>query len=81
MPVEQRVVEIIAETIGIAKNQIKMEDNLIDLVDDSIQLFELLIRFEKELGQKVKYDEIVNIEKVADIVKYAYLKGFVIVNA
>jgi acyl carrier protein len=72
MPIHDRVNKIISETLGIPQNTIKPSDKIIDLISDSIQLFELLIKFEKELGKKVSYEDISHIEKVEDIIKYAH---------
>ncbi len=73
---EQTVKKIISEVLKISEDKINLNDELGDLVSDSIQLFELLIRFEQELGEKVRYEDIADIESVGDIVKYATLKNF-----
>ena len=76
MTTEQKVFSIISEILGIPESNITKKDKLADIVNDSIQLFELLIRFEKELGEKIKYEDIVNIECVNDIIMHAYKKGY-----
>lgn len=76
MPVEKRVFQIVSLTLNVPETEIKSSDKLTDIVSDSIQLFELLIEFEKELGNKVNYDDIANIESVGDIIQYANHIGF-----
>ena len=77
MNVEKKVVNIISETLNIPEDKINSKDKLVDLVNDSIQLFELLIKFEEELGEKVSYDDISNIENVSDIINYAHKINFI----
>ncbi len=76
MSTEKIIMNIVSETLKIPENQVKPEDKLTDLVSDSIQLFELLMRFEKELGKKINYEDIANVESIADIIQYANKIGF-----
>lgn len=75
MPIEDRIRGIISQTLGITDKQVSAEDKLVDLVTDSIQLFELLIRLENEFQHKVKYEDIAHIEKVKDITEYIHRVG------
>lgn len=75
--IKEKVLSIVSLSLKIPKAEIKLEDELIALVKDSIQLFELLVSFEKELGRKVKYEEISKIEKVSDVIEYAKSIGYV----
>ncbi len=79
MNIEQKVISIISEVTHIPSEKITLENKLIDLVSDSIQLFELLITFEKELGEKVSYTDVAQIESVKDIVAYAYKKKLYVI--
>lgn len=72
MPINLKVIRIISETLNVPENKIRENDKLVELTQDSIQLFELLIRFEKELGRKVSYEDIADIERVGDVIQYAY---------
>jgi len=74
MTIEQNVLRIISEVLHIPPESIGIKDRLITVVQDSLQLFELLIRFEKELGEKIKYADIAKIETVEDIITYARAK-------
>lgn len=77
METQRKVFSITSEVLKIPTETIGLKSNLIDLVEDSIQLFELLIRFEKEIGQKISYEDIVSIETVEDIISFAHQKSFV----
>nr|AAM97305.1 acyl carrier protein [uncultured bacterium CSLC2] len=61
------IIEIIADTLQVPREQVREESKLIDLAKDSIALFELLIRLEKQFSHKVKYEDIAHIETVGDI--------------
>ena len=74
MPIEKRVLRIVSDTLKVPETRINTDDKLVSLVSYSIQLFELLIRFEKELGETIRYEDVAHIEKVSDIVEYATLR-------
>lgn len=67
---ENKVFRIIADTLGIKKERISLDSRIEELARDSIQLFELILAFEKEFRQKADYEDLINIETVGDIVKY-----------
>lgn len=62
--------DILNKTLGIAKDKVVPQAKLIDLVEDSIQLFELLLAFEKAYALETVYDDVVRIQTVQDVVKY-----------
>src|SRR4051812_47201919 len=57
MDLRTLIVSVIADTLKIEVETIRDDSQLIDLAPDSIALFELLIRFEKALGQSVRYED------------------------
>jgi acyl carrier protein len=71
MDLRTYIVSIIADTLKIDSAQIRDESKLVDLAPDSIALFELLIRFEKALGQTVRYEDVAGMETVGDTIAYA----------
>ncbi len=75
MQIDQYVFHVVSDTLKVPKEKITNQEKLLDLVQDSIQLFELLMRFEKELGRNFDYDEVAKIESVGDIIKYAQKLG------
>lgn len=70
MKSKKLVVEILKNVLNIPESEIKPDSKLTDLVNDSIQLFELLVRFEKELDRQISYEEIANLETVGDIINF-----------
>lgn len=60
----------IATTLHIPKENIKLEAKIEDLSNDSIQLFELIIAFEKVFTTQVPYEDLMSIETVGDIIAY-----------
>lgn len=72
---EKRVQEIVARTLALEVEKIKLEDRIEDLTEDSIQLFELILAFEKEFKAEADYTELMEIETVEDVVEYLKKRG------
>lgn len=68
--ISDKTFALIADTLKIKKEDIKIDSNLADLCADSIQLFELILSFEKEFGIEAKYDDLIQILTVQDIIEY-----------
>lgn len=68
MNTKEFVFSIIAQTFEIPVSGIFEHQRLVDVAPDSIKLFELLMRMERELGRSIKYEEIAHIETVGDII-------------
>jgi acyl carrier protein len=68
--IEFRVRTLIAQSIDKAPHEISMDMRIEDLSRDSIQLFEIIMLFEREFATKVMYEDLVQIEYVRDIVDY-----------
>ncbi|MBI5405979.1 acyl carrier protein [Candidatus Kaiserbacteria bacterium] len=64
------VISLIAGTLKVPAADIRDSSKLADIAPDSIALFELLVRLEKELGRRVEYEEIAHIETVGDVITY-----------
>lgn len=67
---EGRVFDLISKNLGIDKERISQDARIEDLSRDSIQLFELILAFEKEFGKKANYDDLIKIITVGDIIEY-----------
>ncbi len=67
---QDKVTQVIVTTLKLTPSAFTMDTALEDLAEDSIQLFELVLAFEKEFGMKAKYEELISIETVGDIVAY-----------
>lgn len=70
MTTEERILKVLGATLEKDPEEIHLEDNITDLAKDSIQLFELVIHLEKEFDQKAKYEDLMDIVTVGDIVRY-----------
>jgi acyl carrier protein len=68
--IKVEVKNLIAEVIGIPSEEVSIEHKIEDLSDDSIQLFQLLVAFEKFYQTEASYEEVMKLETVGDIVSY-----------
>lgn len=56
--------------LGKPREVITLESKIEDLTNDSIQLFELILAFEREFKAEADYTDLMSIETVADVVAY-----------
>ena len=68
--VQNEVHELISRVLKQNQEAITDESRITDLSEDSIQLFELLITFEKFYEMSASYDDVVRLNTVGDIVSY-----------
>lgn len=61
---------LIACALNISTERVLEESVIADLSADSIQLFELLLAFEKEYEVETAYDDVVKLHTVRDVVEY-----------
>lgn len=71
--------EVLAEVTTFIADHLKLPASTItdtsiidDLTNDSIQLFELLIAFERHYNYETAYEEVLNMHTVGDIANYVY---------
>lgn len=69
----QEVTTIITQKISDSR-KIQPNSSLYELTTDSIQLFELVIAFERHYRMEASYDDIINIATVADIARLIHTK-------
>ncbi|MCG2808939.1 MAG: phosphopantetheine-binding protein [Candidatus Portnoybacteria bacterium] len=62
--------KIISKSLDLDENKINLNSEIEDLTRDSIQLFELVIALEKEFGYQAKYEDLIKIITVGDIIEY-----------
>lgn len=62
---------VISDNLHIPRSEITLDSKIEDLCKDSIQIFSLVMAFEKKFARRLQYDELIKIETVGDIVKYA----------
>lgn len=68
--IKKRVLEIISKNLKIDIKKISLNSKIEDLSKDSIQLFQLIIAFEKEFKRQVQYEDLMQIFTVRDIINY-----------
>lgn len=76
MSVEEKVKEIIAEQLGVKKEEIKPESSFIDdLGADSLDTVEVVMALEEEFGIEIPDEEAEKITTVGEAIKYIDVKA------
>ncbi len=71
MSVEQKVIDIVAEQLGVEKDKIKLESNFVnDLGADSLDTVELVMELEEEFDISIPDDAAEKIQTVGEAVKH-----------
>lgn len=71
MSVEERVIEIVSEQMGVAKDQIARDTSFItDLGADSLDTVELVMEFEEEFDITIPDEEAEKIQTVGQAIDY-----------
>ena len=71
MSVEEKVIAIVCEQLGVAVTEIKLESKFVDdLKADSLDVVELVMEFEDEFEVTIPDDDYDKIKTVSDAVKY-----------
>ena len=71
MSVEERVIEIVSEQMGVAKDQVTRETSFVnDLGADSLDTVELVMAFEEEFGIEIPDEDAEKITRVKEAVEY-----------
>jgi acyl carrier protein len=69
--VEERVIEIVSEQMGVAKDQISRETSFVnDLGADSLDTVELVMEFEEEFDITIPDEEAEKIQTVGQAISY-----------
>ncbi len=75
MSVEEKVKEIIAEQLGVKKEEIKPESSFIDdLGADSLDTVEVVMALEEEFGTEIPDEDAEKITTVGEAIKYIEAK-------
>lgn len=76
MGIEERVKDIIAEQLGVKKEEIKQESSFIDdLGADSLDTVELVMALEEEFGIEIPDEDTEKMTTVGEAVKYIESKS------
>jgi len=71
MSVEEKVKEIIAQQLGLKKEEIKLESSFVeDLGADSLDTVEVVMALEEEFGIDIPDEEAEKITTVGEAIKY-----------
>lgn len=71
MSIEERVIEIVSEQMGVAKDQIRRETEFVkDLGADSLDTVELVMEFEEEFDIQIPDEEAEKIQTVGQAIDY-----------
>lgn len=68
MSIEEKVISIVSEVLGIESEKITSADTFDDLYVDSLNLVEIIIECEQEFGYPIKDDKVQNLKTVGDLV-------------
>ena len=69
--VEERVIDIVSEQLGVDKDKISRETSFVnDLGADSLDTVELIMEFEKEFDIAIPDDQAENIQTVGQAIEY-----------
>lgn len=68
---KEEIIELIADTLEIDKEQIKETTNLArDLEVESLDLVDLVVAFEEKYNLEIPDQEVKNLQTVSDIISY-----------
>ena len=71
MSVEERVIEIVSEQMGVAKDQVTRDTSFVnDLGADSLDTVELVMEFEEEFDITIPDEEAEKIQTVGQAIDY-----------
>ena len=74
--VEERVIEIVAEQLGVEKEKITRDTHFVnDLGADSLDTVELVMEFEKAFNLQIPDEDAEKISSVGDAIKYIQSKS------
>lgn len=68
MSIEEKVISIVSEVLGIESEKITSADTFDDLYVDSLDLVEIIIECEQEFDYPIKDDKAQNLKTVGDLV-------------
>jgi len=71
MAIEDEVIDIVVEQLGVDKEEVSLEKSFVeDLNADSLDLTELIMTFEEKFGCEITEEEAEKLKTVGDTVNY-----------
>ena len=75
MAIEQEVIDIVVEQLGVDKEDVDLSKSFVeDLNADSLDLTELIMTFEERFGFEISEEEAEKLKTVSDVVSYVNAK-------
>lgn len=68
MSIEEKVIDIVKDVLGMEGEKVTSEDTFKDLCIDSLDLVEIIIGCEKEFSYPITDDKVQNLKTVGDLV-------------
>lgn len=68
MSIEEKVIDIVKDVLGIEGEKVTSEDTFEDLYADSLDLIDIIIECEKEFSYPITDDKVQNLKTVGDLV-------------
>lgn len=68
MGIEEKVIDIVKDVLGMGDEKVTSEDTFDDLYADSLDLVEIIIECEKEFSYPITDDKVQNLKTVGDLV-------------
>ena len=68
MSIEEKVIDIVKDVLGMEDEKVTSEDTFDDLYADSLDLVEIIIECEKEFSYSIRDDKAQNLKTVRDLV-------------
>lgn len=75
MELEERVTSMVAEQLGLPKNEVTRSSSFLDDLTDSLTMVELMMTMEEEFNLEIDDDAAAKMTTVGDVIDY--LKGHV----
>jgi acyl carrier protein len=70
MSVEQEVIDLIVEQLGVDREEVTLEKSFVALNADSLDLTELIMNLEEQFGCEISEEEARNLNTVGSVVDY-----------
>lgn len=71
MSIEQEVIDIVVEQLGVDKDDVTPDKSFVeDLNADSLDLTELIMTFEERFGCEISQEEAEKLKTVRDVINY-----------
>lgn len=71
MSIEQEVIDIVVEQLGVDKDDVTPEKSFVeDLNADSLDLTELIMTFEERFGCEISQEDAEKLKTVRDVINY-----------